>query len=146
MQGLAANELLRLGLTPRVLRLYLRLVVLDGLLAVLLVLVLFPRTVWPYLGLVLLYALALTSLGLWSSLYQAKVVSKAVNFSNANKNNSMLMGLVTVVAAAVLYFLPWWWARVALALAITASAWWPVQAVRRNDGALRRRLWRGIGA
>ncbi|AMJ64461.1 hypothetical protein [Hymenobacter sp. PAMC 26628] len=149
MQGLAANELLRLGLTPRVLQ-YLRLVVpvvvLDGLLSVLLVLALFPSTVWPYLGLVPLYALALTSVGLWSSLYQAKAVSKAINFSNVNKNNSVLMGLVTVVAAAALYFLPWWWARVALALAITASAWWPVRAVLRNDGALRRRLWRGIGA
>ena len=150
VQGLAANELLRLGLTPRVLRLYLRLVgpvvALDGLLSVLLVLALFPRTVWPYLGLVPLYALALSSVGLWGSLYQAKAVSKAVNFANANKNSSMLMGVVTVVVAAVLYFLPWWWARVALALVIAASAWWPVQAVRRNDGPLRRRLWRGIGA
>ncbi|AWM34598.1 hypothetical protein [Hymenobacter nivis] len=150
MRGLAANELLRLGLTPRVLRLYLRLVVpvvaLDGLLAVLLTLALFPSTVWPCLGLVPLYALSLTSLGLWSSLYQAKVVSKAVNFSNANKNNSMLMGLVTVVVAAALYFVPWWWARVALAAVVTASAYWPIRAVLRNDGALRRRLWRGIGA
>ncbi len=150
MQGLAANELLRLGLTRRVLQLYLRLVgpvvVLDGLLSVLLVLALFPRTAWPYLGLVPLYALALTSLGLWSSLYQAKAVSKAINFANVNKNNSILMGLLTVVVAATLYFLPWWWARVALALAIAASAWWPVRAVQRNDGALRRRLWRGIGA
>ncbi|OGX91510.1 hypothetical protein [Hymenobacter coccineus] len=150
MQGLAANELLRLGLTRRVLQLYLRLVgpvvVLDGLLSVLLVLALFPRAAWPYLGLVPLYALALSGLGLWGSLYQAKPVSQAINFANANKNNSTLMGLLTVVVAAALYFLPWWWARMALALAIASSAWWPVQSVLRNDGALRRRLWRGIGA
>ncbi|TPG62272.1 hypothetical protein [Hymenobacter nivis] len=150
VQALAANELLRLGLTRRVLGLYLRLVgpvvVLDGLLSVLLVLALFPRAVWPYLGLVPLYGLALSSLGLWGSLYQAKTVSKAINFSNVNKNNSFLMGLATVAVAAALYFLPGWWARVALALALAASAWWPVRAVLRNDGPLRRRLWRGIGA
>jgi len=150
MQGLAANELMRLGLTGRVLRLYLRLVVpvvvVDGLLSVVLMLALFPTTVWSYVWLVPLYALALTSLGLWGSLYQAKPVAKAINFSNLNKNNSTLMGLATVVAAATLYFLPWWWARIALALVITASAYWPIRAVRRNDGPLRRKLWRGIGA
>ena len=150
MQGLAANELMRLGLTGRVLRLYLRLVVpvvvVDGLLSVVLMLALFPTTVWSYVWLVPLYALALTSLGLWGSLYQAKPVAKAINFSNLNKNNSTLMGLATVAAAATLYFLPWWWARIALALVITASAYWPIRAVRRNDGPLRRKLWRGIGA
>ena len=150
MQGLAANELMRLGLTPRVLRLYLRLVmpvvVLDSLLSVLLLLALFPTTVWSYMGLVPLYALALTSLGLWGSLYQAKPVTKAINFSNLNKNNSTIMGLVTMATAAALYFLPWWWARIALAAVITASAYWPIRAVLRNDGPLRRRLWRGIGA
>ena len=150
VQGLAANELLRLGLTPRVLRLYLRLVVpvvvVDSLLSVLLLLALFPTTVWSYLGLVPLYALAITSLGLCSSLYKAQPVTKAINFSNVNKNNSMLMGLATVGVVAALYFLPWWWARIALALVITASAYWPIRAVLRNDGNLRRKLWRDIGA
>jgi hypothetical protein len=150
MKALTANELMRIGLTPRVLRLYLRLVlpvvVLDGVLGALLVLALFPSTVWHYLGMVPLYALALTSLGLWGSLYQAKQVSKAVNFSNVNKNNSMLMGLVTVATAAGLYFLPWWWARIGLTLLIAVSALIPIRAVLRNDGALRRRLWQGIGA
>ena len=31
-------------------------------------------------------------------------------------------------------------------LVITASAYWPIRAVLRNDGSLRRKLWRGIGA
>ena len=150
MQGLATNELMRLGLTARVLRLYARLVLpvvaVDSLLSVLLLLALFPTTVWSFMGLVPLYALALTSLGVWGSLYQAKPVTKAINFSNLNKNNSTIMGLVTMVTIATLYFLPWWWARIALALVITASAYWPIRAVLRNDGNLRRRLWRGIGA
>ena len=150
IQALAANELMRLGLTSRVLRLYVRLVmpvvVVDGLLSVLLLLALFPTTVWSYMWLVPLYAVALTSLGLWGSLYQAKPVTKAINFSNLNKNNSTIMGLATVATAAGLYFLPWWWARIALAAVITASAYWPIRAVLRNDGDLRRKLWRGIGA
>ena len=150
MQALAANELMRLGLTPRVLRLYARLVlpvvIVDSLLSVLLLLALFPTTVWSYMGLVPLYALALTSLGLWGSLYQAKPVTKSINFSNINKNNSTIMGLATVATAAGLYFLPWWWARIALAAVVTASAYWPIRAVLRNEGSLRRKLWRGIGA
>ena len=150
IQALAANELMRLGLTSRVLRLYVRLVmpvvIVDGLLSVLLLLALFPTTVWSYMWLVPLYAVALTSLGLWGSLYQAKPVTKAINFSNLNKNNSTIMGLATVATVAGLYFLPWWWARIALAAVITASAYWPIRAVLRNDGDLRRKLWRGIGA
>ena len=150
MQSIAANELMRLGLTKRLLHLYARLVwpvvLLDGLLAVVLVLVLMPRTIWPSLALVPIYALVLSSVGLWGALYHAKPVSKAINFSNANKNNSMLMSLTTVGLAFLLYFLPWWWARIALALAVTATAYWPIRAVLRNDGSLRRRLWRGIGA
>lgn len=150
VQALAANELMRLGLTPRVLRLYARLVLpvvaVDALLSVLLLLALFPTTVWSYMWLVPLYALALTSLGLWGSLYQAKPVTKAINFSNLNKNNSTLMSIATVGLAAALYFLPWWWARIALAAVVTASAYWPIRAVLRNDGDLRRKLWRGIGA
>ena len=150
MQALAANELMRLGLTARVLRLYVRLVlpvvIVDSLLSILLLMALFPATVWAYMWLVPLYALALTSLGLWGSLYQAKPVMKAINFSNLNKNNSTLMGLATVATVAVLYFMPWWWARIALAAVIVASAYWPIRAVLRNDGTLRRKLWRGIGA
>jgi hypothetical protein len=150
MQPIAANELMRLGLTKRLLQLYARLVwpvvLLDGLLAVALVLLLMPRSVWPQLALVPIYALVLTSVGLWSALYHAKPVSKAINFSNVNKNNSMLMSFATAFMAAALYLLPWWWARLALAAVVTASAIIPVRAVLRNDGDLRRKLWRGIGA
>ena len=119
--------------------------VLDCLFTAALLLGLFPRAFWPYLGLLPLGAGALTSLGLWGSLYQAKTVVKAVDFSS-NKNASTLMSFATIATAAALYFLPWWWARIALALVITASAYWPIRAVLRNDGNLRRRLWRGIGA
>ena len=105
----------------------------------------FLSTFWPLLGLLPLGACALTSLGLWGSLYQAKMVVKVVNFSS-NKNASTLMSFATIATAAALYFVPWWWARIALAAVITASAWWPIRAVLRNDGSLRRRLWRGIGA
>ena len=149
MRTLVANEIQRLGLTRRVLALYLRLVLpvvlLDCLITAVLLLGLFPRTFWPLLGLLPLGAGALTSLGLWGSLYQAKTVVKAVDFSS-NKNVSTLMSIATVGLAAALYLLPWWWARIALALVITASAYWPIRAVLRNDGDLRRRLWRGIGA
>ena len=68
-----------------------------------------------------------------------------VQFGN-NRNASTLMSIATIGTAAALYFLPWWWARIALALVITASAYWPVRAVLRNDGDLRRKLWRSIGA
>ena len=149
MRTLAANEVQRLGLTRRVLALYLRLVlpvvVLDSLITVALLLALFPRPLWPLLGIVPLGAAALTSLGLWGSLYQAKMVVKVVNFTS-NKNASMVMSFATIGTAAALYFLPWWWARIALALVITTSTYWPIRAVLRNDGGLRRRLWRGIGA
>ncbi|GAA4050757.1 hypothetical protein GCM10022409_41880 [Hymenobacter glaciei] len=148
MRTLAANEVQRLGLTRRVLVLYLRLVlpvvVLDCLLTAVF-LAFFPRTFWPLLGLLPLSACALTSLGLWGSLYQAKPVLKVVNFGN-KKNASTLMSFATIATAAALYFLPWWWARITLATIVTASAYWPIQAVLRNDGDLRRRLWRGIGA
>ena len=149
MRTLVANEIQRLGLTRRVLALYLRLVLpvmlLECLLTGALLLGLFPRAFWSYLGLLPLGAGALTSLGLWGSLYQAKMVVKVENF-NTNKNTSMLMNFATLGTAVALSFLPSWWARVALALVITASAWWPIRAVLRNDGNLRRRLWRGIGA
>ena len=149
MRTLVANEIQRLGLTRRVLALYLRLVLpvmlLECLLTGALLLGLFPRAFWSYLGLLPLGAGALTSLGLWGSLYQAKMVVKVENF-NTNKNASMLMNFATIGTAVALSFLPSWWARVALALVITASAWWPIRAVLRNDGRLRRRLWHGIGA
>ncbi|MCI1190088.1 hypothetical protein MON38_21905 [Hymenobacter sp. DH14] len=149
VRTLAANEIQRLGLTKRVLLLYLRLVLpvvlIDCLLTAALLLALFPRAFWPYLGLLPLGAAALTSLGLWGSLYQAKHVVKVVQFGN-NRNASTLMSFATIGTAAALYFMPWWWARIALALLIAASAIIPVRAVLRNDGNLRRRLWRGIGA
>ena len=148
VRALVANEVQRLGLTRRVLALYLRLVlpvvVFDCLLTTVF-LGFFPRTFWPLLGLLPLSAGALTSLGLWGSLYQAKPVLKVVNFTS-NKNASLLMSFATIGTAAALYFLPWWWARIALAVVVTASAYWPIRAVLRNDGPLRRRLWRGIGA
>ena len=149
MKALVANEIQRLGLTRRVLALYLRLVLpvvlIDCLLTAVLLLGLFPRSFWPLLGLLPLGAAALTSLGLWGSLYQAKPVVKVMQFGN-NRNSSTLMSFATLGTAAGLYLLPWWWARIALALVITASAYWPIRAVLRNDGSLRRRLWRGIGA
>ncbi|GAB2705983.1 hypothetical protein GCM10011495_28270 [Hymenobacter frigidus] len=148
MKTMAANEIQRLGLTRRMLVLYLRLVLpvvlFDCLLTAAFLLGLFPRTFWPLLGLLPLGAAALTSLGLWGSFYQARAVVKAVDFTS-NRNASALMSLATIATAAALYFLPWW-ARIALAAVITASAWWPIRAVLRNDGRLRRRLWRGIGA
>ena len=149
MRTLVANEIQRLGLTRRVLALYLQLVLpvmlLECLLTGALMLGLFPRPFWSYLGLLPLGAGALTSLGLWGSLYQAKVVVKVENF-NSNKNASMLMNFATIGMAVALYALPSWWARIALVLVITASAWWPIRMVLRNDGPLRRKLWRGIGA
>lgn len=149
IKTLIANEIQRLGLTRRVLALYLRLVLpvvlIDCLITVVLLLGLYPRTFWPLLGLLPLSAAALTSLGLWGSLYQAKPVLKAMSFGT-NKNSSTLMSFATLGTAAGMYYLPWWWARLALAAVITASAYWPVRAVLRNDGSLRRRLWRGSGA
>ena len=149
IKTLVANEIQRLGLTRRVLWLYLRLVLpvvaLDCLVAAAVLLGLYPRPFWPLVGLLPLGAAALTSLGLWGSLYQAKPVLKVMQFTS-NKNASTLMSFATIGTAAALYFLPWWWARIALALVITASAYWPIRAVLRNDSSLRRRLWRSIGA
>jgi hypothetical protein len=148
--SLTANELLRLGLTRRVLALYLRLVLpvllADCLVSVVLVLALFPASLWHFLGLLPLAGAALLSLGLWASLYQAKPIIKAVDFANMRNNASGIMSGASVALGATLYFLPWWWARIALALLVAASAAWPLRAVLRNDGALRRKLWKGIGA
>lgn len=150
LSSLTANELLRLGLTRRVLALYLRLVLpvllADCLVSVVLVLALFPASLWHLLGLLPLAAAALLSLGLWASFYQAKPVIKPIDFANMRNNTAGLMSGASVLLGAALYFLPWWWARLALALLVAASAAWPVRAVLRNDGALRRRLWKGIGA
>jgi hypothetical protein len=150
LSALTANELLRLGLTRRVLALYLRLVLpvllADCLVSAVLVLALFPASLWHLLGLLPLAGAALLSLGLWASLYQAKPVIKAVDFANMRNNASGIMSGASVALGATLYFLPWWWARIALALLVAASAAWPLRAVLRNDGALRRKLWKGIGA
>jgi hypothetical protein len=150
LSALTANELLRLGLTRRVLGLYLRLVLpvllADCLLAAVVVLALFPASLWHLLGLLPLGAAALLGLGLWASFYQAKPVIKAIDFANMRNNTSGLTGVASVMLGGALYFLPWWWARIALALLVAASAAWPVRQVLRNDGELRRRLWKGIGA
>jgi hypothetical protein len=150
LSSLTANELLRLGLTRRVLALYLRLVLpvllVDCLVSVVLVLALFPASLWHLMGLLPLAGAALLSLGLWASLYQAKPVIKAIDFANMRNNASGIMSGASVVLGATLYFLPWWWARIALALLVAASAFWPLRAVLRNDGELRRKLWKGIGA
>lgn len=147
---LVANEVQRLGLTPRLLRLYARLVgpvvLADCLLTATLLLALFPATSWHRLWALPPAALALGALGLWGSLYQAKPVAKALTFGTMRNNTSMLMSFLSIGTGAALYFMPWWWARLLLAGAVAASAWWPVRAAWRNDGALRRRLWRGIGA
>jgi hypothetical protein len=55
------------------------------------------------------------------------------------------MSVCTIGLSAILYSLPWWWLRIALALLVAASAILPIRRVLRNDGNLRRRLWRGIG-
>ena len=148
--SITANEVLRLGLTPRLASLYFRLVgpivLADSLLAVVLVLGLFPAVLWHLLGLVPLGAIMLLSIGLWGSLYKAKPVIKPVDFANMRNNTSQLMSGASIGLAAVLYFLPWWWARIALALLVAASAAWPLRQLWHNDGELRRRLWKGIGA
>jgi hypothetical protein len=107
---------------------------------------LFPTSFWPLLGLLPLSAAMLLSIGLWGSLYQAKPVIKSVDFANMRNNTSQWMSLCTIGLSAILYFLPWWWLRIALALLVAASAALPVRRVLHNDGNLRRRLWRGIGA
>lgn len=150
MKPMASNEILRLGLTPRVLLLYLRLVgpvvLIDCLVSAVALLGLYPSSYWPLLWLLPLSAAALMSLGLWGSLYLAKPVAETVEFGNMRKNTSTLMSLLTIVVALALYFLPWWWARIALAALVAGSAWWPIRQALRNDGALRRRLWHGLNA
>ncbi|GAB3315279.1 hypothetical protein ACFQT0_00795 [Hymenobacter humi] len=150
MKSMVANEMLRLGLTRRVLLLYLRLVgpvvLIDCLVSAVALLGLYPASYWPLLWLLPLCAAALMSLGLWGSLYQAQPVAETVEFGNMRKNTSTLMSLLTIAVALSLYFLPWWWARIALAALVAGSAWWPIRQALRNDGALRRRLWHGLHA
>ncbi|MDO7848318.1 hypothetical protein Q5H92_18265 [Hymenobacter sp. M29] len=145
-----ANELQRLGLTSRLLVLYARIVgpvvLIDCLLSAALLLGLYPARHWPLLGLLPLSAAAFSSLGLWGSLYQAKPVAGAVDFGALRNNASRVMSLCTIGLAALLYFIPWWWLRILLAGLVTVSAAWPVREVLRNNGELRRSLWRGIGA
>ena len=147
---MAANELQRLGLTSRLLVLYARVVgpvvLVDCLLSAALLLGLFPSSFWHLLGLLPLSAAGLAALGLWGSLYKAKPVVKSIDFANMRNNVSTLMSLVSIGFGAVLYFVPWWWLRMLLTGLVTVSAVWPLRAVLANDGELRRRLWRGIGA
>jgi hypothetical protein len=149
LNTLAANELLRLGGTTRLLRLYARLVVpvvlIDCLLSAGLLVALFPASRLPQLWLLPLSVLPLLSLGLWGSLYLAKPVAEKINFANSRKNVSTLANLLTIGFALVLYFVPLWWVRIGLAVLVAASGAWPVRQVWRNDGELRRKLWKGIG-
>jgi len=146
LRAVAANELLRLGCTARLLRLYARLVVLQCGLSVVVVVALFPASRLPQLWLLPLSVLPLLSLGLWGSLYQAKPAAEKINFANSRKNVSTLANLLSIGLGMALYLLPWWWVRLLLAAVVAASAAWPVRQVLRNDGALRRKLWQGIGA
>lgn len=147
---LVANELLRLGCTGRLLRLYARLVVpvvlVDCLLSVVLLVALFPASRLPQLWLLPLSVPPLLSLGLWGSLYLAKPAAEKISFANSRKNVSTTANLLTIAFALTLFFVPWWWVRLPLAAVATASAAWPLRQVLRNDGELRRRLWRSIGA
>jgi len=150
LNTLVANELLRLGCTTRLLRLYARLVVpvvlVDCLLSAGLLVALFPASRLPRLWLLPLSVLPLLSIGLWSSLYLAKPVADKINFANSRKNVSTLANLLAIAFVLLMLFVPVWWVRVGLAALVAASGAWPIRQVWRNDGELRRRLWKGIGA
>ncbi len=143
-----ANELERLGLTPRLLTSYLKLVLpvvaVECLLSAGVLLVLFPRNLWGLLGLLPLSALPLLALGLWGSVYKAKPIRQKVDFSNMRHNASTLINLLSIGLAGALYLLPWWWARVVLALAVTLTALVPVRRILANHGPTRRRLWQAV--
>jgi hypothetical protein len=150
LQSLVANELLRLGLTGRLLKLYAQLVgpvvLVDCLVSVVLLVALFPASRLPQLWLLPISVPALLSLGLWSSLHLAKPAADKINFANSRKNVSTMANLLALGFAMALFYVPWWWARLLLAVVVTLSAIWPLRQVLNNDGALRRKLWRGIGA
>lgn len=143
-----ADELERRGLTGKLLGRYLRLtgtvVLADCLLSVLLMLVLFPRTMWPQLGVLPLAAGALIALGIWGSFRKAKRIVKKLDFSTMRNNSSKLVSICSVAVAAALYLMPWWWARIALALVVTLSALIPVRRILSNHGPTRRQLWRRL--
>lgn len=143
-----ANELERLGLTRRLLALYLRLAVpillIECLLAAVFLLILFPRFMWHYLLLLPLTAAPALALGLWGSIAKPKPVREAITFSTMRHNASTLINILTMLTAAALYFMPWWWARIALALVVTLSAIVPVRRILGNHGPTRRRLWQAI--
>ncbi|OWP62503.1 hypothetical protein CDA63_14000 [Hymenobacter amundsenii] len=143
-----ANELERLGLTPRLLTGYLRLVVpvvaVECLLSAGVLLGLFPRSLWGLLGLLPLSALPLLALGLWGSVYKAKPIRQKVDFSTMRHNASTLINLLSIGLAGALYLMPWWWARVALALAVTLSVLVPVSRILANHGPTRRQLWQAL--
>ena len=147
---LVANELQRLGLTPRLLWLYLRIVgpvvLADCLLSAGLLVGLFSKAQWHLLGVLPLAGLALMTLGLWASLYKAKFVGKTFDLANMRNNVSTLMSFCSLGLGALLFYIPWWWLRILLAALVVASAAWPVYEVSRNSGSLRRRLWRSIAA
>ncbi|WP_045689667.1 hypothetical protein [Hymenobacter sp. AT01-02] len=146
--AVAANEIARLGLTKRLLHLYLRLVgpvlLADCLVSAVALLTLFPQGRWNLLGLLPLAAGTLLVLGLWGSLYKAKVISKSIDFTNMRGNASTLINLLSIASGAVLYFVPWWWVRVGFAALAMATAWVPIRRVMRNEGALRRQLWHNL--
>ncbi|RFP65389.1 hypothetical protein D0N36_08950 [Hymenobacter lapidiphilus] len=144
----AANELERLGLTRRLLTLYLRLAVpimlAECLVSAVFLLVLFPRFMWHHLLLLPLAAAPALALGLWGSFAKPKPVREAITFSTMRHNASTLINIITMLTAAALYFMPWWWARVALAAAVTLSAIVPVRRILSNHGPTRRRLWQAL--
>jgi hypothetical protein len=150
LQSLVANEILRLGCTARLLRLYARLVgpvvLVDCFISVVLLVALFPASRLPQLWLLPLSVPPLLSLGLWGSLYLAKPTAEKISFANSRKNVSTLANLLSIGFALALFFVPLWWVRLPLAALATASAAWPLRQVLRNDGELRRKLWKGIGA
>ncbi|MBT2557854.1 hypothetical protein J7E24_08660 [Hymenobacter sp. ISL-91] len=143
-----ADELQRLGLTARLLRLYLRLVLpvvaIECLLSAAILLGLFPPDRWHLLGLLPLSALPLLALGLWGSLLKAKPIHKMIDFSTMRNNASTLINFLSIAVAAALYLMPWWWARMALALVVTLTAIVPVRRMLGNHGPTRRQLWQAL--
>ena len=74
------------------------------------------------------------------------ILVATVNSAAMRNNHSTQMSMAIGATAVALYFLPWWWARLLVTALVAGAAVGPVLAVLRNNGNLRRRLWRGIGA